>query len=494
MKRAAMILAVVLFVAMTVSSAYAASQIYGQTELIYCDKTKVFPGYVIWATGGYGWMVDIDGNLIHKWTNTGLGLYPDGHRLAQPGNAIRELDWDGNVYLQWTNAARPEVRPHHDRVRIFNKKLNKNTVLAVVSYRDLTYQIAVDNGSAPDNPITVQNAPYDDGVIEFDDTGNIIWEWRFWNHAIQNYDPTKGKYGDPYAPENWGKLDINVDTNTRKGLAPDWNHVNSMDYNADLDQIIVNSREHGEIYVIDHNTTTQEAAGPKGDFVWRWGNPANYGQGDIPTFNRNGHEQLFGAHNIHWIPAGLHGAGNLLIFENGSYRPCIIAHSSIFEINPYDGPMQNGVYIWEKDAGYTDDGSGGLNMIYGQLSKQVVWAYSSKEYGQWSKGMFSAHISGTQRLPNGNTIMCAGEEGHFVEVTSDEKVVWEYVSPILSATNIVKRLGPGQASSVFRCYKYGLDYTGFAGLDLTPKGQITDYMAEPLNLLDDALNAILPKT
>jgi hypothetical protein len=229
--------------------------------------------------------------------------------------------------------------------------------------------------------------------------------------------------------------------------------------------------------VIDHNTTTAEAAGPAGDFVWRWGNPANYGQGDIPTFNWNGHEQLFGAHDIQWIRDTLYtggpampGAGHFLIWDNGCLKPIVPVHSSVFEINPYDG---NGNYVWEMDAGYTDT-RGKWTSVHGNLSNLVTWSYAPTHDNMFEKGLYSWHISGCQRLANGNTLMCAGEEGHFVEVTPEQEVVWEYVNPVFSDTVFLKSLAPGQATNVFRCYRYPADYPGLAGLDLTPKGKITD--------------------
>jgi len=479
MKKTFVILAVGIFLAMAVSSVYATSTLYGPTELIYYDASKAYKGYTSWSSGGYGWMVDMEGNLVHKWEKTGLDIYPDGHRIynARGSGSIQELDWDGNVIVEWTNAARPEIRPHHDRIRIFNESLNEYTILAVVSYRDITYEEALANGSDPENNISEDVTPYDDGVIEFDRAGNLIWEWRFWDHIIQNYDATKLNYGDPAAPENWGRLDINRDSNTRTGLSADWNHVNSLDYNQHLDQVVVNSREHGEIYFIDHSLTTEEAAGRAGDFVYRWGNPANYYQGDWPTFNSNGHEQLFGAHDIQWIADGLTGAGNLLIFENGSFRPGMPTNSKILEFNPYqDGDMMSGVYVQQHDAGYTET----QQQIYGNLSNQVVWGYASTEAERWAKGMYSSHISGTQRLPNGNTLICAGEEGHFVEVvtnreevTAEDEVVWEYVNPVVRGVPVTSRK-PGMSNSVFRAYRYGVDYSGYAGLDLSPKGPITE--------------------
>ena len=95
-----------------------------------------------------------------------------------------------------------------------------------------------------------------------------------------------------------------------------------MDYNAELGHIATNS-VHGEFYVIDHDGTfvandpqqsIQLAASPAGDFLYRFGDPARYQQGDPPRILENwnsastGHKQIGGAHDVHWIKPGLPGA------------------------------------------------------------------------------------------------------------------------------------------------------------------------------------------
>ena len=44
---------------------------------------------------------------------------------------------------------------------------------------------------------------------------------------------------------------------------------------------------------------------------------------------------------------------------------------------------------------------------------------------------YSAHISSTQRLPNGNTLVISGRHGHVFQVTPDGEVVWEYTVPVM---------------------------------------------------------------
>ena len=50
-----------------------------------------------------------------------------------------------------------------------------------------------------------------------------------------------------------------------------------------------------------------------------------------------------------------------------------------------------------------------------------VWSYSDPD-GEF----FSSFISGTQRLPNGNTLICSGAQGRVFEVTADGRVVWDF--------------------------------------------------------------------
>src|SRR5262249_49348864 len=160
-------------------------------------------------------------------------------------------------------------------------------------------------------------------------------------------------------------------------------------YNADFNQILISSRNFGEFWIIDHSTTTKEAAGHTGgkggkggDFLYRWGNPR--------TYRAPGTQQLFGQHNVHWIPKGLPGSGHLLIFNNGDTRPNEKYSSADEIVLPVDS---NGRYAYTAGKAYGPE--------------KAVWSYSSGK----TTDFYSVNISGANRLPNGNTLICSGAQG-----------------------------------------------------------------------------------
>ena len=89
--------------------------------------------------------------------------------------------------------------------------------------------------------------------------GTVVWEWRAWDHLVQEADPIKDNYG---VVAESPIMDINfIATNPANA---DWLHINSVDYNESLDQIVVSVHHISEIWIIDHSTTTEEAASHTG--------------------------------------------------------------------------------------------------------------------------------------------------------------------------------------------------------------------------------------
>src|SRR5262249_26967588 len=175
------------------------------------------------------------------------------------------------------------------------------------------------------------------------------------------------------------------------------------------DQVMISVFEFSEIWVIDHSTTTAQAAsheggkyGKGGDLLYRWGNPRAYRAGAVKD------QKLFGQHNAQWIPKGCPGEGHVLVFNNGMRRTGG-AYSSVDEVVlPVDA---KGRYEYTKGKSFEPE--------------KAVWSYSAPK----KTDFYAPFISGAERLPNGDTLICSGTNGTIFEVTPKDEVVWKYVNP-----------------------------------------------------------------
>jgi hypothetical protein len=243
--------------------------------------------------------------------------------------------------------------------------------------------------------------------------------------------------------------------------------VNGIDYSAQLDQFMLSIRGNSEVFVMDHQLTTAQAASHAGgrynkggDIFYRWGNPAQYDRGT------SANEQLFQQHHTHWIETNCPGAGNILIFNNGIGR----GYSTINEIVP---PVDL--------AGNYSISAGAA---FGPTSP--VWTYVSSP----PTSFYSAEISGAQRLPNGNTLICEGIKGNLFEVTSAGQTVWRYMCPVASTLltqGDTIPVDPARTdqfmNAVFRVERYATNYAGLLGRDLTSQGTIELPVDQTLRLV-----------
>jgi len=412
------------------------------TELQYWDASRAQNGYTFFGVGGTTYLLDMEGRVVHTWPiGTNPHLLSDGSVLDASTDdpsgfgTFKQVAWDGTTV--WTyKESRSTYHPHHDFTRIWNPKLKAYTTLFIAN-KDLTYAQLVAAGADPSR--TPSTGGQMDAIVEVDSTGTVVWEWCFFDHLVQDLDATKPNYvGSGKTIASYpNRLNINL---TGHNLKADWLHCNSLDYNQTLDQIVVNSVQ-GEFYVIDHGNTFVAgnatssialAATSAGDFLYRFGDPARYGQGEKPriledwTLSTTGNKQLGGSHNIQWIPEGLPGAGHFLVFNNAEYLSEHTSQSYVMEINPYLDASGNdtGHYVNPPDAGYVTVTSPAVtDKTTKQISKQVVWTYSGKS----NMTLFATIGSGAQRLPNGNTLVCSDNDGYVSEVTPAGASVWEYI-------------------------------------------------------------------
>jgi hypothetical protein len=368
------------------------------------------------------------------------------------GGRIEEYDWDGNMVWAFDYYS-SSYMAHHD----FKVLPNGNVLILAVEKKTYAEVIAAGfNPALLDSSIATQGYMLPDYLIEVTPTkpygGTIVWQWHLWDHMIQDYDSAKNNYG--VVADHPERIDPN---GTGIMIPQFWTHVNGIDYNPSLDQIMLSIRNNSELFIIDHQTTTAQAASHSGgryskggDILYRWGNPQQYNRGTSAS------QMLYQQHHTHWIPTGYPGAGNILIFNNGIGR----GYSTINEIVP---PVDL--------AGNYTLASGSA---YGPSA--CSWTYISNP----ATDFYSAEISGCQRQPNGNTLICEGVKGNLFEVTTGGQTVWRYVCPVTDTGPLTQGdVIPGDGvrsdqymNAVFRVYRYAPDYAGLVGRDLTPQGSI----------------------
>jgi Arylsulfotransferase (ASST) len=416
-------------------------------------------------------LIDMEARVVHTWESkytAGQDAYllENGHLLrsatlenserrfstAGQGGRVQEFDWDGNLVWDFK---------FHDDTRVAHHAIcglpNGNILLIVWEIKTAAEAIAA--GRRPDRAPQTWLA---DSVVEIKPTGKtsggIVWEWHAWDHLIQDVDASKANFGDVAAnpqlidlnfgdsdfglpgglmrggpprpssrdaaqgtPKAGGERNAGVDrlrgigyvgdasARGNRGFVPDWTHVNSVAYNAGLDQIVISVRAFGEFWIIDHGTTTAEAAshsggkrGHGGDILYRWGNPRSYRAGTAAD------QRLFTQHDAHWIPKGYPGEGHILVFNNGNGRPDG-NYSSVDEI----------VLPVNKQGDYMRTAGKPFE------PREAVYSYFAPN----KRDLFSFVMAGANRLPNGNTLICDSLSATIFEVTPEGKIVWKYVNP-----------------------------------------------------------------
>lgn len=402
-------------------------------------------GYIFFAPTNSAsvYLMNRKGEVVHEWKGnyaigsqylnddgsiTVLSVDPDFPVFNEGGEAgrIQKISWDSKMLWDF-EYANEEHHAHHDIAELPNGNV------LTIAWEAKPANAVIQAGRHPE--LTPGDGLWTTEIVEIQPTdkthGKIVWEWHIFDHLIQDFDKEKGNYGDVAAhPE---LLDFNLGEELPKPITQDsldiliakgWEgrnatlgnrgsdvyHANAVNYNQELDQIAFSSYHLGEIFIIDHSTSSAEAKGHTGgrwgkggDFLYRWGNPQNYRQGDSTdrvTYNQ---------HDVRWIEKGFPGSGNLTLFDNNiPLGRDSLRYSAALEIKPYVGSEGHYELLDNKRYG----------------PKEPTWKYVAKD----TMSFHAPYVSGVQRMKNGNTFINEGPKGRFFEVTPEGEIVWEFLN------------------------------------------------------------------
>lgn len=387
--------------ALCAAHALAAPSVYpeGTTRL---DPRRAWPSFVLFTGGDeVARLIDLDGHTVRTWRDVGgyastlidpalvhgerghvlvtlenasgrgIDLVP-GRTGARISKTIGELDWDGQVRWRFGDQA-PEglAQQHHDWAR-----LPSGHTLVLANLRHAV-------------PGFRQAEVLDDVAEEVDESGAIVWRWLASEH-LDELGFTPQELQLIRESDNADFLHVN----NLKPLGPNrW--FDAGDARFAPDNLILDSRNANVIAIVDRRS---------GHVVWTLGPhyPA-IPRGPAARRVPRPVDQVSGQHDAQIIPAGLPGAGNLLVFDNQGEAG----------YPPVELPTTGGSRVLEIDP----------------VTRQVVWQYTAEDSGQPSWAFRSTHISAARRLPNGNTFIDEGQSGRLFQVTRDGDIVWEYVNP-----------------------------------------------------------------
>ena len=433
-----------LFVFLSMVQLLAAQQTIG----LFQNGPEAYNGYTLFSNNETTYLIDNCGDLVHTWQSNyfpgnSLYLLENGNLLRTAripgdfsgggiGGRIELFNWEGSLLWAYEHASF-DYHHHHD----IEPLPNGNFLL--VAWERMTPDESIAAGR---NTATVtDDGIWPEQIIEIEMVGtsgaNWVWEWHLRDHLIQDYDATKENFG--VVADHPELVNFNYPPGDNNA---DWNHVNGISYNADLDQIAISAHRFDEIWIIDHSTSTEEAAGHTGgnagrggDLLYRWGNPQTYDRG-------TGMDQtLFNQHDVRWLPEGHPYAGALMVFNNQKFG------------------NQSAVDIWEPPLNIDNHYDLANGQAYGPTD--LIWTYTNS-------ALYSSRISGAEPLPNHNILICQGVGGVFTEVTLEEEIVWNYINPVSRNNGPITQEDDPLGNDVFRATRYGPSYGAFENRDLTP--------------------------
>lgn len=428
----------------------------GNSVGLLLNTEDSFNGYtlLIPSSSDQTYLIDNCGNLINQWTSEfrpalmahltpwgtmiRSGRIPSNFQAGGAGGLIEEFDWDGNLIWQ-AELSSNLYHQHHDI------KPMPNGNILVLAWE---YNSPLEAGLLGREPGLISNdGIWTEMIYEIEPVGNsefiIRWEWHLKDHLVQDINSGFDNYG--IISEHPELIDVNYPQDIDD---VDLFHANAIDYNEERDQIVINFRNYDEFYIIDHSTTSEEAAshsggnsGRGGDILYRYGNPAAYERGVESD------KKFFQQHGANWGTEGIY-KNNIIVFNNGTTRP-----QGQFSSIEIVAPSWNGTkYEIEENKPFGPD--------------EFAFAF----VGTPTSSLFSPRISNATILPNDNVLICNGQSGQFIEVNSEKEIVWEYINPVFG-NGIAEQGDENPTSDVFATERYAVDFSGLPN-DLQHSGPI----------------------
>jgi len=280
-------------------------------------------------------------------------------------------------------------------------------------------------------------------VVELDWDGNLVWEYA--DETMDAHDRKRSRNGNTLIMK-YSPIPEEIAAKVQGGVPP------------------------AEILGMDlplHGNVIQEIT-PQGKIAWEW---LGYEHFDF-ELDRFAPLQM----RLAWV-----GLNSLEELPTGDIMLCSFGCDSLFIIDRSSGDIKwrwgKGFLSMPHNPTLLDNGNilvlnnnrynvdyfppdGSRVIEVNPKTNEIEWEYREENPVDFN----TTYIGGCERLPNGNTLICEGGMGRFLEVNAVGEIVWEYIVPFYNHRDTLSPYG--LSNCTFRCHRYDPDYPGLQGRKL----------------------------
>lgn len=254
------------------SGGFGYPSIYPTGTTIY-DPDRAWNGYTIHPTpeGKGAVLIDMNGNVIRRFaefTSSPIRIMPGGYIMGGSGEAVVQLDWDGNEVWRFDRTEQIEdedgnriwsARQHHDWQREGSPAGYYSPDSAPEQTSGRTLILAFRNLTVPE---ISDKRLRDDYFLEVSWDGEILWDWTLSDH-VDELGLSEAARNAIYRHPGWNE----------GTQSADWMHINSLSYigpnrwyddgdeRFHPDNVIFSSRSANIVAIVSRS----------GNIVWRVG-------------------------------------------------------------------------------------------------------------------------------------------------------------------------------------------------------------------------------